>query len=90
MENPNKFNIESFKIISDFVIKIHYEDGKFQIIDFAKIQLKGWLGELKDLDYFSKVRINEIKNLEWPNGQDFKPEHLYYWEEYKKFYTEKS
>ena len=87
MEDPNKFNIKSFKIIRDFAIEIHYEDGKVQMIDFAKIQLKGWLGELKDLDYFNQVAINQIQNLEWPNGQDFNPEHLYYWEKYEKYYT---
>ena len=89
MEDPNKFNIKSFKIIKDFVIEIHYADGKIQTVDFTKIQLMGWLGELKNLGYFNEVKINEIGNLEWPNGQDFKPEHLYYWEKHEKYYTKK-
>jgi hypothetical protein len=90
MEDPQKLSINSFKIIRDFVIEIHYRDGKTQMVDFGKIQLNGWWEELKDINYFKKVRINEIQNLEWPNGQDFKPEHLYYWEKYEKHYTKKS
>lgn len=86
MEDPNKFNIKSFRILHDFIIEIHFEDGKVQTIDFEKFHHKGWWEELNDLDYFKNVRLNEMDNLEWPNGQDFMPEHLYYWEKYEKNY----
>jgi hypothetical protein len=86
MEDPNKFNIKSFKILKDFVIEIHYDDGKVQTIDFGKIKHPGCFKELTNLTYFKQVRLNEINNLEWPNGQDFKPEHLYYWEKFEKLY----
>lgn len=89
MEDPKKFRIRDFKIIDDFIIQINFVDGKLQRIDFGSMKLKGWWGELKNLDYFKQVKLNEIKNLEWPNGQDFKPEHLYYWEKYFQYYLNK-
>ncbi|MFI5342708.1 MAG: DUF2442 domain-containing protein [Chlamydiales bacterium] len=70
--------------------KITFIDGKSQTIDFSAIQQEGWWAELNDLHYFNRVRVNEIKNLEWPNGQDFKPEYLYYWEKYEKYFPKKS
>jgi Protein of unknown function (DUF2442) len=89
MEDPKKFRIKDFEIIKDFVVKIYFFNGKSVTIDFGPIQYKGWWEELNDLDYFNKLRINEIRNLEWPHGQDFKPEHLYYWDKYEKYYPKK-
>lgn len=84
--DPKKFRIKKFDIIEDFIVKIFFEDGKVQTIDFGKLNLKSWWKELEDLNYFNQVKLSEIKHLEWPNGQDFKPEHLYYWENFEKYY----
>lgn len=84
----SKFRIKNFKILRDFVLEIFFEDGKIQIIDFSKIKHKGWWKELENLEYFNLVKISDIKHLEWPNGQDFKLEHLYDWENYKTYYME--
>jgi hypothetical protein len=84
--DPIKFNIEKIFILSDFVLEIHFEDGKIQKIDFSKIQHKNWKKKLENLDYFNLVSINECGYLKWPNGEDFKPEHLYFWEKFKKYY----
>lgn len=86
MIDPNTFNILTFKLIGDFTIEIIYKDGKKQVIDFSKVKHKGWWKELEDPEYFKQVHLNVMDNLEWPNGQDFKPEHLYYWEKYKIYY----
>lgn len=87
MEDPSKYDIQFFKIVRDFIIEIHYKDGKIQVIDFQKIHYKPWWKELENPDYFRKVRLDEMDNLSWPNGQDFLPKHLYYWEKYGKLYT---
>lgn len=86
MEDRSKYRIKSIKVLNDFVLEIIFEDGVLQRINFAEIKHKGWWKELEDLTYFNKVKISAIKHLEWPNGQDFKPEHLYYWEKYKNLY----
>lgn len=90
MEDPNKFNVKNFNIVDDFVLEVLFEDGTQNIINFGKLELKGWWEELKDLEYFNQVKIAKTKYLEWPNGQDFKPEHLYYWSEFEKYYLPKS
>lgn len=87
MDDPNKFHIKKFKMIRDFVMEIQFIDDKVLVIDFSKINHKGQWEELENLDYFNKVRLNEIHNLEWPNGQDFNPYHLYYWDKFEKYYT---
>lgn len=87
MDDLNKFRIKSFRIVEDFVIEIIFKDGKVQKIDFQKIKHDSWWKQLEDLSYFKKVMINEIDNLSWPDGQDFSPEHLYYWEKYGNLYT---
>lgn len=88
-EDPKKFEIKNFKIVGDFIIEIHFVDGKEQTINFGEIDHKGWWEPLNDLEYFNKVKINEIQNLDWPDGQDFMPRNLYYWEIYGKYYPQK-
>ena len=88
MEDPRKFYIDSFVNEGDFRVKIRFCDGKIQRIDFSKVCHHGDWKELEQLDYFNDVYLNEVGNLEWPHGQDFKPEHLYYWEKFQKYYCE--
>ncbi|MDX8430274.1 MAG: DUF2442 domain-containing protein [Candidatus Algichlamydia australiensis] len=85
-EDPKKFRIVSFKFLEDFVIEVVHVDGTKKVIDFRKLKLKKWMKNLENLDYFNQVGINEIGNLEWPNGEDFHPGYFYYWEEYEKYY----
>lgn len=88
MEDLTKYDVKSFKIVKDFEVEIYFRDGKTQKIDFSTVKQKGVWKELEDLAYFKQVRINEVDNLEWPHGQDFKPKHLYNWEKFSKLYTE--
>ncbi len=40
-------------------------------------------GPLKDPDFFKQVKLdNEVQTLVLPNGADFDPSLLYYWEQY--------
>lgn len=86
MKDPRQFNIKSFRILADFILEITFEDGKVQIIDFSKIHHDEWRKKLEDLNYFNQVVVNECGYLEWPEGEDFKPEHLYYWEKFSQYY----
>lgn len=89
MKDLTKFFVKNFEILNDLIIKITFVDGKQQVVDFSKVYLRGPWEKLKDKDYFDKVKLNDGHNLEWPDGQDFKPEHLYYWDKYEEHYLPK-
>lgn len=86
MEDPNTFVIKKFEIINDSTLKIYYKNSKVRSIDFSKIKKTGWWKNLNNPLYFKLVKINEMDNLEWPEGNDFNPEHLYYWEKFQNYY----
>lgn len=77
------YQVKSFEIIDDYFLKIEFDDGTFQQIDFRPV-LAGELYEpLQDLSLFNQVEIDpEVKTLVWPNGADFDPATLHDWPEY--------
>lgn len=86
MAELDNWTIIRFRIVKDYTIEIVFKDGKTQTINFEPVIGKGWLVGLKDKGYFSKVKLNDGGNLEWPDGQDFNPEALYNWEKFEKLY----
>ena len=61
-------------------LRVGFDDGSEQRIDFEPILRGEIFGELRDIRKFSAVRINqESGTLEWPNGADLDPETLYDW-----------
>ncbi len=88
-EDPSTFNIARFTILDDFVIEVIFKNGKVQVIDFKEIKYnRGIWNALQELSYFNQVKL-DLNNLEWPNGEDFNPRHLYYWDEhFRKIYSE--
>ena len=76
--------------VADYTLQLTFKDGKKQTIDFEPVIGYGWMKDLKNPEYFSLVRLNDGKNIEWPNGQDFNPEALYDWDNFKSFYIEEA
>lgn len=72
--------VQTFHIVGPFTLKVYFEDGVTQIIDFRPV-LKGELyGPLQDPAVFNKVRIDpEAHTLIWPTGADFDPATLHDW-----------
>lgn len=64
--------------ISDYKIKIVFDDSKSGIVDLSD-ELDGEIFEpLKNINYFKKFQINdEAGTITWDNGADFAPEFLY-------------
>lgn len=85
----NKGVIDYVKNLGSFCLEIHFHDGKVHTIDFSEIEFEKWQKPLENIDYFNQFEINECGYLEWPNGEDFPPEHLYLWEEYREVYRKK-
>ena len=68
--------IISFKILENYQIWIHFQDGETKTIDFYPLLGKGLSSLLLDKEYFKKVSIDNGGGLEWPNGIDFCPNFL--------------
>ena len=64
--------------VSDFVIRIRFDDGREGIVDLRE-ELWGPVFEpLRDTAYFRRFRIHpELHTIVWENGADFSPEFLY-------------
>jgi hypothetical protein len=76
------YRISSFQKVAPFTLRVQFDDGTSQTIDFRPI-LKGELyGPLQESTLFDQVRIDpEIHTLVWPNGADFDPAMLHNWPE---------
>ncbi len=76
------YRVESFEIVSPYTLRIGFNDGSEQVINFEPV-LKGELfGPLHDATLFNQVTIDpEVHTLVWPNGSDFEPATLHDWPE---------
>ena len=74
--------VVSFEKVALFTLRVLFDDGTCQVIDFRPV-LKGELyGPLQDPLLFDQVRIDpEVHTLVWPNGADFDPAILHNWPE---------
>ena len=87
MSHLHDWTIISYEPIGSHALRLCFADGTRREIDFLPV-LGGWLQPLRDPDYFSRVRLNEAGNLEWPNGEDFNPEALHDWPRFESLYVE--
>jgi len=76
------YRVQSFEIISPYTLRIGFDDGSEQVINFEPV-LKGELfGPLHNPTLFNQVTIDpEVHTLVWPNGSDFEPATLHDWPE---------
>jgi len=74
------YRVESFEIVSPYTLKIAFDDGTEQIINFEPVLAGELFGSLRNLDLFNQVKIDpEVHTLVWPNGCDFEPATLHDW-----------
>jgi len=76
------YRVVSFEKVAPFTLRVLFDDGTSQVIDFRPV-LKGELyGPLQDPSLFEQVRMDpEVHTLAWPNGADFDPAILHNWPE---------
>jgi len=83
------FRVRSFEIVSDYTLRIRFDDQIDQTIDFRPILAGELYGPLRDLSLFNQVRIDpEVHTLVWPNGADFDPATLHDWPEHEAQFRE--
>lgn len=72
--------VTAVQAIGAYLLKVSFEDGTTQEIDFEPVLAGELLGPLKDLALFGQVSIDpEVHTLVWPNGADFDPAILHDW-----------
>ena len=81
---PHKFyKVESFEIVAPYTLKVLFDDGVIQVINFESVLHGEIYGPLQDLKLFNQVKIDsKIKTLVWPNDADFDPKTLHDWPDY--------
>ena len=73
-------NVLGFEFTGPYSLRVWFEDGSEQRIDFTPVLGGELLGPLRDPTLFRQVRIDpEAHTLVWPNGADFDPATLHDW-----------
>ncbi len=74
------YRVHSFERVAPYTLRIGFDDGSSQVIDFQPIMEGAHYGPLRDESLFKQVAIDpEIHTLVWPNGADFDPATLHDW-----------
>ena len=82
MEHP-VYRVVDFEIVGPFQLRVAFDDGQVQVIDFKPILVGEIYGPLQDKQLFDQVEIDpEVHTLVWPNGADFDPATLHDWPKY--------
>jgi hypothetical protein len=75
--------VNSFEICGPYQLRVSFDDGTTQTIDFLPVLAGDLLGPLRDQALFEQVRVDsEVHTLVWPNGADFDPATLHDWPSY--------
>ena len=83
MEHPI-YRVTRIEIVGAYKVRVHFNDGVSQTIDFEPVLIGEMYGPLKEPAVFNKVRIDpEAHTLVWPNGADFDPATLHDWPAYE-------
>jgi hypothetical protein len=79
MQHPI-FRVQRFQIVGPFKLRVGFDDGTEQLIDFRPVLAGELLEPLSELSLFNQVVIDpEVHTLVWPNGADFDPATLHDW-----------
>jgi hypothetical protein len=61
---------------NDYKLSITFDNGEKRIFDVTPFLDKGIFSELKNINYFKKVKV-AFGAIQWPNEQDFSKDTLY-------------
>ena len=77
------YRVRSVKVTAPYTLRVGFDDGTEQIVDFRPVLAGELYGPLRDPVVFDQVRIDpEVRTLVWPNGADFDPATLHDWPEH--------
>jgi hypothetical protein len=73
-------DVVRFTQVGTYTLKVRFEDGAEQTINFEPVLYGEVFGPLRDPALFALVRLDpEVRNLVWPNGAEFDPWTLHEW-----------
>lgn len=77
------YRVEAFSIEAPHTLRVQFDDGTEQVIDFKPILAGELFGPLQKIELFNQVSIDpEVNTLVWPNGADFDPATLHDWPQF--------
>jgi len=77
------YRVVSFEIVGPYTLRVGFDDGTEQKIDFQPVLGGELFRPLRDLELLNGVRLDpEAHTLVWANGADFDPATLHDWPEY--------
>lgn len=72
--------VASFTVVAPYTLRVAFNDGTEQRIDFGPVLQGPLFGPLRDLNAFDAVTLDpDAGTLVWPNGADFDPATLHDW-----------
>ena len=82
------YRVRGFEIVGPYVLRVAFDDGTVQTIDFEPVLAGELFGPLRDPALFRQVRLDpEVHTLVWPNGADFDPATLHDWPEHVRAFV---
>ena len=85
------YKVIGFDIVAPHVLRVSFNDGGVQTINFRPVLAGELYGPLNELDLFNIVSIDpEVHTLVWPNGADFDPATLHDWQIHEKALCERA
>ena len=83
--------VRSFEVVGSYSLRVLFDDGTAQAIDFEPVLAGELYGPLRDPDVFRSVRLDpEAHTLVWPNGADFDPATLHDWPAHAEEFTRRA
>jgi len=83
------YRVRGFEIVSDYTLRVLFDDDTEQTINFRPILAGELFGPLRELSLFNQVSIDpEVKTLVWPNGADLDPATLHDWPAHEQAFLE--
>ncbi len=80
LQDDKLYDVTSFEITADYTLRIVFDDGTEQIINFEPVLLGPLFGPLRDIELFNQVRLEpDLGTLVWPTGADIDPTVLHDW-----------
>lgn len=83
--------VSAFYIVAPYTLRVQFDDGVEQTIDFLPVLTGEIYGPLRDSELFNRVRIDEeVHTLVWPNGADFDPATLHDWPQVREAWSQRA